>query len=382
MSMKVLLVGEYSRLHNSLKEGLLTLGHEVILIGNGDHFKNYPVDISIDSYYLKKYFPLVLRKLCIRLFKIDLLDIEVIYRFKKNLPKFKGFDIVQLINEDALNINPKFQIKLLKKLFEQNGKLFLLSCGDDYVNISHYLKNKEKYSILSPLMENESLLKKYQFSLKYLTIPYKALHNFIINRCSGVIATDLDYHLPYLEKENYLGLIPNPINIDKIKYQPLVIDDKVIIFHGINTLSSIRKGNEYFSQALEIIKHKYNQKVEIRTCYNMPYNQYLSLYEDCHIFLDQVYGFDQGYNALEAMAQGKVVFTGAEQEWLEYYGLKVNTVAINALPNAQDISEKLEWLILHPEKTIEISKNARTFIEENHHYIKIAENYLKTWKLN
>jgi hypothetical protein len=45
--MKILLVGEYSRLHNSLKEGLLKLGHEVILLGSNDGFKDYPVDLRI-----------------------------------------------------------------------------------------------------------------------------------------------------------------------------------------------------------------------------------------------------------------------------------------------------------------------------------------------
>ena len=38
--MRILLVGEYSRFHNSLKKGLLQLGHDVILIGDND-FKNY-----------------------------------------------------------------------------------------------------------------------------------------------------------------------------------------------------------------------------------------------------------------------------------------------------------------------------------------------------
>ena len=39
-------------------------------------------------------------------------------------------------------------------------------------------------------------------------------------------------------------------------------------------------------------------------------------------------GFDpkqylpEGFNALEAMAKGKVVFTGAEKEWLDYHNLK------------------------------------------------------------
>ena len=45
--MKILLLGEYSRLHNSLKEGLVALGHEVTIVGCGDKFKKFPVDYSI-----------------------------------------------------------------------------------------------------------------------------------------------------------------------------------------------------------------------------------------------------------------------------------------------------------------------------------------------
>ena len=82
------------------------------------------------------------------------------------------------------------------------------------------------------------------------------------------------------------------------------------------------------------------------------------------------------------MAMGKVVFTGAEQEWLEHYKLEEDTVAINAEPCAEQIARKLEWLINNPEKIIEISKNARAFIEKEHHYIKIAKKYLEVWHLS
>jgi len=75
-----------------------------------------------------------------------------------------------------------------------------------------------------------------------------------------------------------------------------------------------------------------------------------------------------------------VVFTGAEKEWLNYYNLEEDTVAINALPDANRIAKKLEWLILNPKKIIEISKNARTFIEREHNYITIAQKYLDIWK--
>ena len=38
--------------------------------------------------------------------------------------------------------------------------------------------------------------------------------------------------------------------------------------------------------------------------------------------------------------------------------------------------------ILNPEKIIEISKNARAFIEKEHHYTVIAQKYLDVWNTN
>lgn len=380
--MKILLVGEYSRLHNSLKEGLIELGHDVVLVGNGDTFKKYPVDIDIDNSFSKKHIPSVLRKAFLRLFKIDLADYETVYKFKKALPDLNNFDVVQLINEDALSIKPSFQHKLLKTLFKQNKNNFLLCCGQDYVSITYALKNKLKYSILTPYLKNSNLKKNYHFTLKYISPTYHSLHKFLKNNIKGVIATDIDYHIPYKEQNNYLRLIPNPINIDKIIYKPIKASHKIKIFHGVNISSSIQKGNIFFEKALEILSQKYPDKVEITTTHSIPYKDYIKLYDECHILLDQVYAYDQGYNALEAMAKGKVVFTGAEQEWLDYYNLEEDTVAINALPNAKKIAEKLEWLVLNPDKIIEISKNARAFIEREHDYKKIAQTYLDTWIKN
>ena len=47
--MKILLIGEYSNLHNSLKQGLQKNGFEVTLLSTGDGFKNFDSDIAIKS---------------------------------------------------------------------------------------------------------------------------------------------------------------------------------------------------------------------------------------------------------------------------------------------------------------------------------------------
>ena len=162
---------------------------------------------------------------------------------------------------------------------------------------------------------------------------------------------------------------------------PLKITEKVIIFHGINRANYYKKGSDYFEEALEIIQNKYPNKVEIKTVESLPYKEYIKTYNEAHIVLDQVLAYDQGYNALEAMAKGKVVFTGAEEEFNNYYQLE-NRVAINALPNAQKIASSLEELILNPELIIEIGKNASEFIEKEHHYKNNAQKYLDTWSGN
>src|SRR5690606_3611265 len=97
--MKIALIGEYSRLHNSLKEGLQELGHEVLLVGMGDDFKKFPTDLNYDAKTTRKSIFSIPNKICIRLFGWDLSIPERGIRFWRILPKLKDYDVVQLINE-------------------------------------------------------------------------------------------------------------------------------------------------------------------------------------------------------------------------------------------------------------------------------------------
>jgi glycosyltransferase involved in cell wall biosynthesis len=175
--------------------------------------------------------------------------------------------------------------------------------------------------------------------------------------------------------------IPNPINTDKIVFQPQIISDKIVIFLGINESSAIKKGSLYFENALKIIQEKYLDKVEVIITRSIPYKEYIEIYNKAHIVLDQVYAYDQGYNALEAMAKGKVVFTGAETEFMAHYNLSEN-VAINSLPDVDYLVNQLSFLIENPNEIIAIGKRARNFIEKEHDYVKVAHQYLKIWNTN
>jgi len=377
--MKILLIGEYNALHYTLKEALSNLGHEVTVVGFGDGFKQRMVDINLKHRHISGFSSFI-RKVIFKLTKIDITSIEMKNQFFKNKHIFEGNDVVQLINENSFGTIPKIEKKLLFHIFDNNKNVFLLSCGTDHVSVKYAMDGGFHYSILTPYLEKKGTRKTFLPVLKYLTEEYTELSKFIYKNIKGVIASDLDYHIPLLNHEKYLGMVPNPINLKKFEYKEPNFDGKVVIFHGINTDNYYKKGNDIFEEALKIVSEKYHEKIEIRTVRSVPYSEYITLFDDAHILLDQVFAYDQGFNALEAMAKGKVVFTGAEKEWLEYYNLKEDTIAINALPNAHKIAEKLEWLILNPKKIVEISKNARKFVEDEHDYIASGKDYLEKWE--
>jgi glycosyltransferase involved in cell wall biosynthesis len=381
--MKILLVGEFSRLHNSLKEGLLALGHEVLLVNNGDGFKNYPADISIRANFFKSKLGNIPRQIWFKLFKKDLALLEHGIRFWWISKKLKNFDIVQFINESPIQTFSKLELFLIKRLFKQNQKVFLLCCGIDYLTVSHMLQKKDRYSVMNAYFEDIPEAKKqYDYFFDFINKPHQKIHKFLYKNIRGVIASDLDYVTPLLGNKKYLGLIANPINTDKITGIENKISDKINIFLGINTGNSFKKGITFFEKAVAIIQEKYKNKIEIIVTKNIPYSDYQKHFEKAHILLDQVYGFDQGYNALEAMAKGKVVFTGAETEFLQYYNLHDNEVAINALPDVDYLIEKISYLIENPSEIERIGKNAIQFIQKEHHYITQAEKYVQVWKTN
>jgi len=377
--MRILLVGEYSRLHNSLKEALARLGHEVTIVGNGDGFKNYPVDHNIDARFSKSKIPNLFRQVVFRIFKYDFAKMENGIRFKLLLPKLKGYDIVQLISETPVQTSLGFEYSLLKKLRAQNRKMIMLSSGTDTLFMQAVKDKKFRYSLLDEYIKNPTVIEEYRHVLQSLESKYKKHYQKMLRLVSGVIATDIDYAIGLEGKPEFLGMVPNPVNVDKAPFTSMEISGTIVIFHGINRLNYHKKGNAYFEKALDIIRQKYPGKVRVITAESLPYDEYISLYNEAHIVLDQVNAYDQGYNALEAMAKGKVVFTGAEKEFSDYYQL-TERVAVNALPNVDSIVKELSFLIENPSEIIAMGKRARAFIEKEHDYIAIAEKYLEKWE--
>lgn len=381
LDMKILLIGEYSRFHNSLKEGLTSLGHTVTLVGTGDDFKKYPVDISIVSSWCRNnWFITKVRRAIYKITKIDMALVETGNKFWRQREQMKGYDVVQFINSWSIRTTIAKEKKCITFLEEHNKALFLSACGTDTPWVENLLSNQVlPYHILTPYLTDSTLKDSYRPVLKYIDKKHKDLYTFVKQKVKAIIPTDMDYYLGLQGTKKATALVPTPIQVDQLEYSHTTIQDKIVIFHGINRSSYLKKGNPIFEKALEIITAKHASKIDVITVESLPYAEYIKAYDKAHVLLDQVYSHDQGYNALEAMAKGKVVFTGAGTYFKEHYQL-THTVAIDATPDPEQIASELEQLILHPERIADIAKNARAFVEKYHDHIIIAEKYLDIWR--
>jgi glycosyltransferase involved in cell wall biosynthesis len=379
--MNILLIGEYSNFHNSLKQGLSKYGHQVIITGGKDGFKSLPVDISLNPDIFQKFPLKPLKLLFYRIFNFDISVLEVVIRFFLHRKKFKNFDSVQLINEFPFKTTPFFDRFMLSYIFKHNKNVSLSACGDDHVYISYILNSKLPYHVLTPYLIDKSLKENYQYSLRYLKSSHVKLSKYVHSKVQRIIPANMDYFMAYKGKPKVVPMIPFPVNVDKFKYEEPALEQVIIFFHGINTINYIKKGNALFEKALKKIKANYKDQIEINQIKSVPYQEYISLYNHSHILLDQTYAYSQGYNALEAMATGKVVFTGLSEIFKTHYKLE-KEIGIEAVPDVEILYRKMQELIEEPKKIKEISKNARWFVETYHHYERVAENYLKTWELS
>lgn len=351
--MKILLLGEYSGLHNNLKAGLQELGHDVTLAAAGDGFKNFPADIKFES-----------RK------KGLLGKIERNINYFINLNKMVGYDVVHIIN--PIVFNPQFGInKLLLNYIIKNNNIVSLSGAGCDAFFWQKTRRKLRYG---PFDDNL----KYEY--KSEKNPYYDGENalnwnvFLANKVDHIIPIMYEYEIGYDGYKNLRKCIPIPMNTNNIQYQPNILNGKLNIFHGLNRYGF--KGTRIIEQAFKI--QKMNKFVDCSIKGNIPINEYLELMKKTNIIVDQAYSYSGGMNAIYALAMGKIVLGGAEPESLKALGFD-NSPIINIKPNVESVLEAIEYLIENRNNICEMGFNSREFVVKHHNYIDIAQRYIDVW---
>jgi len=355
--MKVLLLGEFSALHMNLKEGLLELGHDVVVAAHGDGFKKITSDISFDS-----TLPFVFGK-------IEKKIKPVIF-----LPKFKNFDVVQLVNPFFLKSDFFPTLSFYKSIIKRNEKFFVLGAGDDayfwrfgryslkYGPFDDFLKFDAHAN--SFYMESEE---SFQFNEK------------LIEHSNGLIPIMFEYEKSYETSKKRLNTIPIPINVQKVEYKENIVGKKLVVFHGLNRYGF--KGTRHVEEAFRYLQEKYPNDLELIIDGKMPLNEYLDLMKRSNIVIDQMYAHSLGVNGVYAMSMGKVVMGGAEPESLKSLGVTSSPV-INLEPNSKSIIREVELLLKNRSEVQILGLESRLFCEKVHGHIKVAQQYIDTWSEN
>ena len=362
--MKILLIGEYSNVHWTLAEGLRSLGHKVCVASNGDFWKNYKRDISLTRE------------------KGPLGGIKLLTKTLLHLPKFRGYDVVQIINPMFLELKAEKIKPIYKYLRRHNKKIFMGAFGMDTYWVKGCTATPSLFRYSDFNIGERAVSNSFTDAQKndWTDTPKSELNKYIAHDCNGIIAGLYEYYAVYkAEHGDKLTYIPFPVEPQEIKS---LHDgkEKIKFFIGINKERNAYKGTDIMLSALERIARDYPYDCEILKAENVPFDLYKEMIEGCHVLLDQLYGYSPAMNALLAMSKGKVVVGGAEEECYNILGEKELRPMVNVIPSEEDVYNKLKQLIENKERLPLMQKESLAIIERYHTPQRVAQQYISFWE--
>jgi hypothetical protein len=353
--MKILLLGDFSSVQYNLKKGLEILGHNVTLISKGDGFKKIGTDIKV-------YTRSASENKFAGAFK------EIGHQLIIN-NKIRNFDIVQTAS--SVFFHNRIDDFLFPKIFENNNRTILLNtaCSFPY---NQYVR-KLKYSPCAECKKNDLINESCMHEEK--NAQKKEYDRY--EKYNAVVSTHFEYFNSFNETpfKNKNHFIPVPIILENFEYIHSNLEGKLNIYYG--EIRKGFKGGKYIEEALEKLRSSnYSKYFNIITTKHLSYSQYINVIQNCHILIDQASSYSYGVNALNGLAYGKVVLSGSESEAtaLLTEDQSKNPI-VNISPSAEDIYEKLIWLLDNKSQINNIGLRGREFIEEFHSLEKVAKKY-------
>jgi glycosyltransferase involved in cell wall biosynthesis len=347
--LKILLVGDNSGLHLSLSKGLKGLGYKVTFIGYGNSWRENCLDINLSSKHKG-----VLGKV--------LSNLSPFF----NIKYFIGHDIAQFVGLKSFNSRFGIDFFLTKVIKNFNKKTFLLGAGCASNNIKLYRDNN--FDIC------HRCLKMDQNSKVCITLDKTAIkkEKHLNSMVDGFIPTIYDY-----KKDALNNIIPVPVHMSDFKLCHRVPNKKIRFFHGISRAGF--KGSDIIVTALNSIKSKYPDTVEVIIVEKIPYNEYIDIVETVDVVVDQLYALGLGMNALFSMSMGKLVVTNDPSKTYDLIAPGENIPILSLGLNGINLLEQLEWIVHNREKAFSISKKSRKFVEKYHSSYVVAKKYIKEW---
>lgn len=353
--MKVLLVGEFSGIHNNLKVGLEHFGVDVTLMNLGDGYKGFssdmPMRVAGESWRVK---------------------VENKLLEKYNLYKMQKYDVIQIMHPRAVNF---YNHSMVCEVLDKAKLVVQMLAGCDYLCGKHYKKIDARLceSCLKYEQRNGHCLNRRAEEVNY--------QKSIFHRADVMVPMAWEYYYCASQELEYRKklhkLIPMPLDL-KSNRMTYAHNDKIQVFHPLNREGT--KGTKVLRPIFSDLQKEYNEIADFRIEGQMPIDQYRKLLSQMDIVVDQLYSFPYGMNAVYAMAMGKAVFCGnavpqmfEDNEWLR-------DMPVMSLGYSE---EEIKENIMRAVKDNELDKlklASRKYVEKYHDTVKVAKIFLKLYR--
>lgn len=358
--MKVLLVGEFSNVHNTLQQGLRELGVTADTLNSGDGYRKFHSDIhpiKIENRFVRKCYN----------------DIFVNYLSHK-------YDVIQFMAEleygRIAGLDAKMAVPLAKNA--RLSVLLLAGCNWEYKRFG-----KEKVGI-SPCEEclKYDLKKKYACSHFY----NKGNRKIAYAMQKGVdIMVPMSYEYDICNKYGpFANKVADPICMPmKVQDNPVTTSKeqrRLLVYHPLNREGF--KGTTMIREAFGILQEQYKDVAEFIIDGKMPFEEYSKLIERVDIVVDQKNAVAFGMGSLQAMAKGKILITGNYRKNISdpKFEYVKNAPAFELGTTVEEIVNNISSVIEKRAEYEDLREKGITYVKTRHDYKKVAQEFVNLYE--
>ena len=365
--MRILLFGEYSNVHHTLCEALRRAGHEVLLISDGDGWKDYPRDVDLRR---TKEGPVG--------------SLTYLSKLATLLPKLRGYDVVQIVNPIFLDVKARWNRWVFDYLKRNNGILSVGCFGDDYYVISRmqddkYLAYTDFYAA-GKVIDHEVNRRRIAAWTKG---PKAALTQYVMQHADCLVPCLYEYWKVYDTPEfhsrlRYIPLCPRGSR----PWLPSSPSSPVRILFASQKLRGQMKGTDQLEPLFDRLAQEFPDIIDLCKIESVPFEQYQRLVAEADVVVDQLYSFTPAMGALESMAQGKVVISGYEPEYQQFIDGPQESGIINLRPfdDAHNY-EVLRTTLTDRNKIARLQSSSQAFVRKYHNADDVARQFVEFWSL-
>lgn len=371
--MKILLIGEASFLHNTLKKGLVERGHRVLTMSDGNGWHDAPRDIDLrrDGRWGK------------------LGGLRVVWQLLRHLPQLCGNDVVQIHNYQFVPLMYRWNTLLLRFLKLTNRRVVKGCFGDDPQIFRRQAQGVPAYSDTYWSGQLQNADQHRDRIAEVVEHGAEASWRKTTSMADAIVACLYEYWLdynepPYAAKLHY---IPLPMECEEMvrwcdgEMVKCVGNDApshpLTILIGLQPKRDFMKGAMKIAAFVEEVARRHPGKVQIKYVEGVPYDEYMRLLAEADVLVDQLYSYTPSMNSLAAMARGTVVIGGGEEEYYEFIGEDTLRPIINVRPDVPD-EENIATIerALFTDGTLErMAQESIQFVHKYHDYRLVAKQY-------